>query len=331
MGSRRVGRGLGAVGLALALLVGMGGAAGAKPAGWRFEGTAGAEVAVPGGWSVNDYGCGMSGRPTVVRAEGMRNLCYTEEPADKEVALIGYRADVEYSDQVEQLTGEPVVTKVSGVAAERLAKRLPDGRYAGRVRIPSRDLVLVVRTLSETRTRRILDGFRLARTDAKGCPTESKRAKAGGVKGAKFVPAAPASVSLCYFAGGEYTDPEYVADLKKHGLKLAASHRLKGAKARALATALSKARPGPNKDAPKSQCADGVRPVVPDLALIFRDKAGKRLGTVFATFQSCKGRRLDNGKRKAKVTEKLLFLMMDPLKVGYSWSALPAAKSGGQG
>ncbi|GAB2813869.1 hypothetical protein GCM10022221_09530 [Actinocorallia aurea] len=314
-----------AAGAALALLVGMAGAAEAKPTGWRFEGTAGAEVAVPGGWSVNDYGCGMSEKPTLVRAPGAVNLCLTQESARKEVALLGYQEEVEWMDQVEPLKGDPVTTKVSGVAAERLEKRLPDGRYAGRISIPSLGLVLVVRTLNETRTRHVLDGLRLVKTDVNGCATRSKKLKAGGVKGAKLVPVSPASVAVCYFAGGVYDDPDYRAELKKHGLAINASFRVRGAKARRLAAALNKARRGPNKDVPASQCSGG-RPVVPDLALVFRNKAGQRIGTVFATFQSCKGRGFDNGARKAKVTEKLMFRLMDPLHIGYSWSALPATR-----
>jgi hypothetical protein len=71
-----------------------GAASGAAPqpavvADWRLESSLGVQIAVPAHWAINDYGCGMSDKPTVVRGQGVQHLCLTPEKPTKEVAEIG--------------------------------------------------------------------------------------------------------------------------------------------------------------------------------------------------------------------------------------------------
>ncbi|WP_106402787.1 hypothetical protein [Actinocorallia populi] len=291
--------------------------ASAAPAKWRIEGTRGAEIKVPGGWKTNDFGCLMSDAPSVVRSSGPELACYTPESPRKELAILDYE---ESQPEGVRLTGTPAEVTVSGRKGSRLEERLPDGRYAGYVKVPSAALVLTVRTLSRSRTTRILDTLRFVRTDANGCPSDSRRApqRPGGVKGSTLAPVSPVSVSVCHYGGGMFDDDRKA--VKKHGLPIDASYRLSGAEARRLASALNKARRGGNKDVPASQCSGGAAPY-PDVVLRFKDRSGRR-STLFVTFQSCKKRGIDNGARKGRITEKLLDKIMDPLHVGYGYSRL---------
>lgn len=290
--------------------------ASAAPAKWRVEGTAGAEIKVPAGWRTNDYGCGMTAAPSVVRARGAELLCATPESPRKELAILDGQ---EEEPEGVKLTGAPVKVTVSGRAGRRLEERLPDGRYAGYVKIPSANVVLTVRTLSRSRTTRILDSLRFVKTDVNGCATNSRRGprRPGGVKAPHLAPTAPVSVSVCYYGASEYYTAE---DVKKHGVHIQASYRLKGAKAKSLAAALNKARRGGNKDVPASDCSGGI-PSFPDVVLVFKNRSGPR-GVLFVTFQSCKRRGVDNGARKGRLTEALISKIMDPLSTGYGYSRL---------
>ncbi|MEO3788187.1 hypothetical protein ABGB12_33080 [Actinocorallia sp. B10E7] len=291
--------------------------ASAAPAKWRVEGTRGAEIKVPADWRTNDFGCNMSDAPSVVRPSGPQPACYTPESPRKEVAILG---SGESQPEGVKPTGTPVTVTVSGRKATRLEERLPDGRYAGYVKVPSAWIVLTVRTLSRSETTRILDSLRIVKTDVNGCAANSLRAprRPGGVKGARLAPASPASVSVCYYGGGEYGDSPRA--VKKHGLPIIASYRAKGAKAKRLAALLNTARRGGNKAVPSSECSGGAAPY-PDVVLVFKSSSGKR-GVLFFTFQTCKKRGIDNGSRKGKITERILHPLMEPLSVGYSWSQL---------
>lgn len=61
---------------------------GRAPAGWRLESSLGVEIAVPEGWSLNDYGCPMSAQPTVEHWKSDMRDCGRAEPPDKDVAVI---------------------------------------------------------------------------------------------------------------------------------------------------------------------------------------------------------------------------------------------------
>ncbi|WP_344122493.1 hypothetical protein, partial [Planosporangium flavigriseum] len=130
--------------------------------GWRLESSLGAEIAVPATWAINDSGCGMTTRPSVVRAKGMATLCFTEEPPTKELAIIEESAAPEGGS----------ATTINGAPATKGTKRLTDGRYAGWISVPSRHVVLDVRTRNAETTERILDSLQLVDTDHLGCQTQ---------------------------------------------------------------------------------------------------------------------------------------------------------------
>jgi hypothetical protein len=267
---------------------------GAPPAGWRLESSLGVEILVPQAWGVNDIGCGMTGKPTVVRGQGVVMACLTPESPTKEVAIIR-----PLDAPLTGLAERPV--SLGDVPAGRAAGRSEDGRYAGWVAVPSKDVAVQVWTRSETTTRAILDSVRLVETDHVGCdvhrPVYARRA--GGSDG-PFVPPDPTSIGICYYG---MHDSE--SDL------LEASARLTGMDARRLAAALNTARPGGNPDRPADQCV-APGPPVADAVLLIGVEA-RRVASVWVTFSNCSGRGADNGVRRVQVTQSMIALLTDPL------------------
>ncbi len=272
------------------------------PPGWTAYSSRGAEIVVPSHWPVNNYGCGMDARPSVVRAKGMQFMCLTPEPQTKELAILG-GPDVERPGAGQYLRERAI--RVDGLGeAYRADGRLPDGRWAGWVRIPSHDVLLVVRTRSAATTGRILDSIRLVNTDRLGCASNrpaADRPAQSGVQGS-FVPADPRSITICYY--------------ETHGpAVLAASTRLTGTPAKQLADALNQAKPGPNADRP-SPCEAGRPGFNAELRVTGADG---QTTTVFVRFEGCTGRGLDNGTRQATVTQTIIHRTLQPLHVGYAF------------
>lgn len=295
---------------------------GAATAGWRWESSLGAEIRVPAGWAINDFGCGMTDAPSVVRGGGPARTCLTPEAVHKELAIISDRVGRQPDDA--QLPRRSVT--VSGVPALRAEGRLPDGRYAGTINVPRRDVAIEVRTRDEATTRRILDSLRLVQTDHAGCPTQRQPVANAPLPGQEppqsptasdtrmpprdpFVPGDPSSVSICAYGSalGGTPRPE----------RLRASTRLAGADATALAVALNAAPAGSNpagKACPRPEPADGY-----DVLLLVRSQDGEQ--RVLVSWNRCVGRGLDNGVRRAQLTEPLLAAIMRPLGVGYVLAA----------
>jgi hypothetical protein len=188
------------------------------PAGWRMESSLGVEIAVPGDWIVNDWGCNQTPAPTVVRYQGAVTACLTPEPASKDIAVIDNQPDMSAGAAPRSLDGQTV---------QRARSRLPDGRYAGWFWVESRSVAVTVRTHSEATTRTVLDSARLVDVDSRGYtvagPVEPHPADT-----ATFVLADPTSVSGCSYAVRQGPD---------HRLK--ASVELTGASARRLAAAMN--------------------------------------------------------------------------------------------
>jgi hypothetical protein len=270
--------------------------AGTAPAGWRLVSSLGVELIVPEAWGTNDYNCGMTAKPSVVRGQWAELDCYTPEPPTKELAIIERPLGPLFPD----IAGHPV--SIGGVPAMRADGRAPDGRYAGWVLVGSRDVRVQVRTRSEATTRAILDSIRLVDTDHLGCPAKRPAVVHKAGAGGDFVTPEPAAISICFYKDAQ-TD------------RLQASTELTGASTRQLAAALNAARPGPNADPPAGSCLDMHAPV-PEVVLLVRAADGG-LTTVWVTFSSCAGRGMDNGVRRAQVTQTIVGMFMRPLFVAY--------------
>ncbi|NBE80604.1 hypothetical protein [Micromonospora rubida] len=290
----------------------------AATADWRWESSLGAEIRVPAGWAVNNFGCLMTGEPSVVRGQHIQFSCLTPEPVDKEIAVIGERPVGQPGG--DGLPGREVT--VDGVRAVRAEGRLPDGRYAGTVTVSAREVAVTVRTRSAATTRRILDSLRLVETDHAGCaarrPEITAASPATGVPSASgaestsipnkatFVPSDPSSIGVCSYDSS-------LPDGTRPG-RLQASVRLTGAEATALAAALNAARPGSNPDAFAMSCRH-PDPAGYNVLLVVRH--GGEETRVRVNWNGCTGRGLDNGATRAQLTRSLLATLMRPLHTGY--------------
>ncbi|WP_437956037.1 hypothetical protein WME76_31870 [Sorangium sp. So ce119] len=246
----------------------------------------------------------MSDRPTVVRAQGLQRSCLTAEEPTKQVAIIGHDAPAD-------VRGGPGFTRrdvsLGGVSAERTEGRGADGRHLGWLRIPSRQLMVSVRTHDPDIARRILDSAQLVSVDHNGCPArrppEKRPAPTHPTARSAMAPANPSSISLCYYGASADT--------------LLTSARLSGQEAAALAAALSSAPPGPNPDADPKECALPPAPPPADAVLLLEDAAGR--GAVHVAFSGCTGRGLDNGALRARVDQPLIQRIMAPLGTGFAF------------
>ncbi len=269
-------------------------------AGWRLESSLGLEIEVPADWATNNSGCGQTDASSVVRGKGVETMCLTPEPENKQVAEL-----LRLTDPLPPL-GSPDQVTVDGVPALRGEGRLADGRYAGTITFPDRDIGLSVRTADQATTAHILDSLHVVDVDHLGCataaPAPGHPQPAGGNT---LVPARPTEIDVCFYA---------------HDPLLQASTAITGAAAAALATGLNAARHGNNPDL---TCDDYNDKLGPDAVLLVR--ADGATTVVFVTANACTGRGLSNGTRTAQLTETLLHLILRPLHSGYAFAELPAS------
>ena len=272
----------------------------APPPGWRLESSLGAEIMVPNGWAVNDFGCNMTNRSSVVRAEGAVPLCFTSEPATKEVAIMAASAPGDGEGRLPKHAAS-----IDGVNATRAEGRLADGRYAGWIDVPSRHVGLSVRTRSQATTRRILDSLRLVGTDHLGCPTQQRPALVPppAQPATDFAPSNATAITVCYY--GPLPDA-----------RLQTSAELRGSAAQNLAAAMNASAPGGNPDN-TTGCLKPSAPVV-DAVLLVRTPDGQ-ITSIAATFSECLGRGLDNGSKRVHVTVTLLDMFIGPVHAGYTY------------
>jgi hypothetical protein len=256
------------------------------PAGWRLESSLGAQIAVPANWAVNDSSCGMTANPSVVRGKGPQTLCDTSEPPTKDLAII------------EDTPKPGTATTINTVPAQRGEERLPDGRYAGWISVPSRHVTVDVRTRDPQTTERILHSLQLVDTDHLGCATRQPPKTATAPSQGGLVAPDPKTIAVCYYGGED---------------RLQASAEIRD-DAQRLAAMLNAAPPGRSPDRPAQTCDPGADPPGDDAILLMRD------GAVRVRFSTCTGRGIDNGARTAQLTPAVIATIMAPVHVGYSIS-----------
>ncbi|GAB4046330.1 hypothetical protein [Catellatospora paridis] len=278
--------------------------AGPDTTGWRWESWLGAQVMVPGDWTQEDFGCLGTNAPSVARFPRSEHTCGWTEPVDKEVALLGTGTEGDTKPQMRPVT-------IDGVPALRGDFRLPDGRYAGAIEVPSRRLGLTVRTMNAAKTEHILGSFRLVDVDHAGCPTlrpVREPSVVDSLSTGPFVPPYPASIAICVYHTG-FGNEQVEGRLRR-------SMALAGVDAVRLADRLNAAEPGANPDPPARVCTQ-EGPVIADAMLIVR--SGTTTTRVWAIFSSCTGRGLDNGARRAQLTMGIVWQIMQ--ETGFSMRA----------
>ncbi|MBN1172698.1 MAG: hypothetical protein JXA67_11040 [Micromonosporaceae bacterium] len=266
--------------------------------GWRLESSLGIEIAVPASWGINDYGCNMTEKSSVVRGSSAALLCFTQEPAGKEIA------EIRALSGVPEPTPPAETVRIGGVVALRSEGRLDDGRFTGRVTVPDRDVVVLVRARSDHTVQSVLDSVRLVDVDHVGCELRRPDAVVPGRAAAVLVTPEPVAAGVCYY-GGPRSDG-----------RLHASIELPQQAARDLAAAMNAAQTGVNPDVSSDQCVQ-TSPKAVDAVLRFRGQ-DEVVETVAATFSSCEDRGFDNGVRSVPVTRSLIDMFMAPLRVGYA-------------
>jgi hypothetical protein len=260
--------------------------------GWRWESSLGMEVQVPDTWTVNDFGCGMSDKPTIERGNVNRRACAGYEPPTKEVAFIGSAVSPESPN------ARSIV--VDGVAALRFEWRRTDGRFSGTVSIPSRDVSVEVRTMTKDLTQRILDSARLVDVDHLGCaartswPTEMPTVLAGKPS----LPDHPSRLVLCLYGGQ---------------VRLQSSVEVSGAVAEEIFAGIRSAKEGPNPDPTPGQCRQEPAKA-PDLVVL--PDGGVPLSVVF---YPCTGRGITDGRHWAHVTKELVADLMIHTRTGWGY------------
>jgi hypothetical protein len=271
------------------------GSTGTAPAGWRWESSLGAEIAVPGDWGVNDFGCLQTGRSSVVRGLQATPLCLTPEPTTKELAIFGARPA---STPGATLPEHDV--SIDGVPASRAEGQIPDGRYAGSITVPSRHVAVTVRTRDAATTAGILDSFRLVSVDHLGCAVQRPAATeigadVGEPSTGPFVPADPSSIDVCFYGDQD---------------RLLASGQATGDEAQAVAAAMNAAKPGllpsPYPDCEKA----GLQ----RLAML-TVHTGAEEKTIWATFGPCASG-LDDGTRQVQFIQYLAVVVIKPVYTG---------------
>ncbi|GAA3240143.1 hypothetical protein [Actinocorallia longicatena] len=233
------------------------------PVTWVYAGTGGAEIAVPGAWAKKR-----------LFIEAGDHEYFDEEPGRPAVYLssIG-RTHLGPAAGYTTFKAEPVT--VLGLPGERMESRLPDGMYAGYVRIASRRIVATVRAGDPATVTRILDTLRLVDVDAAGC-FASRLAAHGPTR--RPVPARPDSVLICAYTAARGGDQVII----KHSV------RLTGRAAVAMATLLRGAEPVSGRRA--ARCG-----TVPDGLITFI--AGKET-TVALHAYGCGRYLIDDGRRR---------------------------------
>lgn len=285
---------------------------GKAPAGWRLESSHGVEIAVPASWSLNDYGCPMTSRPTVEHWKSDARDCGRAEPPEKDVAVI-YDDGFDYDERDRTLPSRPVV--ISGALGTRAEGRIADGRYEAWVQVPTDPPVVVVaRTREPTVAQKIIDSVQLVDPDHNGCPRlrparPSGPPAAAPPRGEPFVAVHPAEIAVCHYGPAETS-------------VIRASGRLRADAATALVKLLNDAPPGRNPDRPTSECLE-EKPNWPELVLLLR--AGEQTTTVWVSYGGCTGRGMDDGTYSVQVTVSVLDAVHDLLRWGSGWSGeLPA-------
>ncbi|HEY2794345.1 MAG TPA: hypothetical protein VGJ28_18430 [Micromonosporaceae bacterium] len=269
----------------------------------------GIQITVPSTWVYNDIGCRADNRPTIVTGDVAMPLCFTPTAPDKQYAYIE-PATVDplavAGSGAKALIGRP--TTLDGAAAVRALGPVTDGMWAGWIRVPSRNVEVVVRDRSESAVAATLDSARLVGVDGNGCPTHPPAHPTGG-RTDRVVDPAPISIVVCDYGedvGGAPPAPVLIASAVQ-----------RGADVLALARTLNEAAPGHNRPLPSAECAPTENP--PVNAYLFVHQRDGGLATVAITIMACSQRGIDDGVSVHQISVQLILQMSLHLNGGWAY------------
>lgn len=272
--------------------------------GWRWESSLGVQLAVPDDWKINDTDCLQTDAPSVVRAQGAVQDCFTPEPTTKQIVEIMSDSSFEAAARPSGLRFEDIT--IGDEPAERGEGTMPDGRAAGWLHIPDIGVIVDARVKDTATLHQVFESVRVVEFDHNACAVSREQLGALAPAADSLVPRDTHAVSVCLYAGGNV---------------LQASALIEGSEAEELASALRAAAPGRNADVPANQCLRERDVPPPDVVLIAHGSEDR--AQVEVTFSTCSHRGMSNGRSDAQVTSGLVQAIMAPLHVGYSHSQLP--------
>jgi hypothetical protein len=284
------------------------------PTGLQYGSSLGMEILVPEDWKHNDTGCHQTAAPSLNFGNGPALMCYTPTPIHKEWATIREDQSPAVADEFEgTVTGvHEATTTLDGVAATRGTGRLPHQMYAGWIRVPTRNVDLLVRTRSAAATAAILDSAALVDVDNLGYATrQPSGTPARPPRGAPFIDPEPRQVVLCYY-GSE-------------GTTLSSSGVASGTKAADIAAALNAAPDGRTPDVPKTNCTYSAFPPRTD-AILYAYSSDGTARRIDAAFSSCTERGLFNGNSYKKIDVDLVGRFMILVSASYGIGEIPSGK-----
>ena len=286
----------------------------AAPAGLQYGSSLGMQILVPDDWKHNDTGCHQTAAPSLNFGNGPALMCYTPTPIHKEWATIqgDQSAAVGHEFEGSVTDVHEAATTLDGVAATRGTGKLPNQMYAGWIRVPARNVDLLVRTRSAATTAAILDSAALVDVDHLGCATR----KPGGTpvpppRGAPFIDPGPRQLVVCYY-GSE-------------GSTLSSSGVASGAKAADIAAALNAAPDGRTPDVPETHCAYSAFPPRTD-AILYAYGSDGTARRIDAAFSACTDRGLFNGSAYKKIDIDLVGKFMTMASASYAIGEIPSGK-----
>ncbi len=283
----------------------------APPDGWRWESSRGLQLAVPQEWTLDDFGCNMTGAATMVRAGGSLELCLTPEPPTKEVAMIDdFGGWVDEDIVLERAlldspTREEIV--LDGLPAVKFTGTVAGDRHAVAVVVPDRGASVIVRTRSAQTTDAIIDSVRVVDHDHVGCSWR-RPAVADSSRGGDLVDPAPSGISICFY--GQFNRPSPQGEL-------IASAQITGDSAAQLAGLLNASAPGGNPDVPPTDCLGQPQP--PDVVLHVRGQDAA-VHDLWISYSGCLDRGVTDGVSTVQVTQRIVHAVMGPLHVSFGFS-----------
>lgn len=279
--------------------------------GWVAHSSLGAQIRLPAQWEVVNAGCTGPGGPVFMRATagGTGFECvYTTAGVAAFLGRIEHPPGIAFyggppQDVLEEVSAPRRLVTVDGVPGQRTSYVLANGLHAGWVKVPSRDVMLAVRTHSAGLTAAILDTLEFVTTDANGCAVENPEPFDPGYNASppRTVPVAPpaARVAICYYGEGAQT--------------LKASARMEGADADRLVAALNAAERGLNPD-----CSARPASAPPEYELVLFDRSDQYVANIEIRTEGCAGRGISNKGIRAVVTKSLVKTLAGAVHVGYS-------------
>lgn len=266
---------------------------------WRWESSLGLELEVPASWAINDYGCGQTDAPTVVRQQGAVLFCDAVGQVAKEVIEISPGGPD--SMPLAGLTAQ--TARIDSDQVQRAEGPNPDGLWYGWLYVPRRNAVISLRVRDPQLAAHVLDSVRIVDLDHHGCTTTHRQTPAPAAS-SRFVPEDAAQIAVCYFGQDSV---------------LQASGRITGSQVAYLVGLMNAAPGGMNPDDPRDQCLRSGTPPLADAILIVENERERAI--VSMTFSGCTDRGLSNGSSRAHLNGALILNAITiPLRIGLTFS-----------